>query len=179
MNLSTVMTVVVTLALALLVGVSLWAFAPNPFQSGGASSGRIVVVDITRIVNAQRMLISSDLNSETPGEGAMLANRAGQLTEQTILEVAGEGAVVLIKQAVVGAETMGMDITDEVLERLALPADARGIGESAVDQYHMRGTEYSGSRLYRELEEKDKARARAAMEYMERDRAEQAGSILP
>lgn len=160
--------VLINLGMNALTGVS---------RSGGGQE--IVVVDITRIVNAQRMLISEDIASSSPGEGAMLANRAGQVAEQTIREVAGRNAIVLIKQAVIGSDLGAMDITDAVLKRLSLPVDAPSIGEAAINQYHMRGTGYAGSPMYQHLEEQHQRREAAARQALERERANEAGSILP
>jgi len=82
---------------------------------------RLVAFDIIKYANAQRAVASRFLGGKSTEEIAPILLEVSKKTRETISEVAGPGALVVIRQAVVQGETR--DITDEVLRRLGLPTD--------------------------------------------------------
>lgn len=80
----------------------------------------VVSFDIIKFTNAQRAVASTFLkpNADVTVPNELLLNLP-QRTREAIQEVAGPGALVVVKQAVVQGQTQ--DITDEVLKKLGLP----------------------------------------------------------
>lgn len=131
-----------------------------PFEApvaGQAGAQAFVVIDVVKLINAQRALASRLLAGEAVSESVTTLTRAGEQTNAAIagaaLEAVGPGRVpvVLVKQAVVQAPGVALpDITDAVLARLGLPTDAPsvtlGLGLDA--------TEFAQSDTYRQLETK-------------------------
>lgn len=78
--------------------------------------------DVLKYTNAQRAVASAFLkpNSDVSRTNELLY-KLPERTRQAILEVAGTGTLVVVKQAVVQGQTA--DITDAVLARLGLPTN--------------------------------------------------------
>lgn len=83
---------------------------------GGAPN--VVVFDPVRFINAQRAA-ASILSTQPNADLALTMTQVAKKAEAVILEEA-DGAVILVKQAVVAPETL-RDITDDVLKRFGLP----------------------------------------------------------
>ncbi len=89
--------------------------------SSRSGAPEIVVVDVSKIVNAQRAAIGDD-----PIDGRLASLRASKTADLVIRQIAGPNAIVLVKQAVVAAgEGQIRDITMEVIRELSLPEDAK------------------------------------------------------
>lgn len=110
----------VLIGLVLISGLT--AFALIRFMPGGLATGHVVTFDVIKLSNAERAVASGML-----GKGAGSADDALLLAESS-KQVAGAitreagGALVLIKQAVVGDAGLP-DITDAVLTDLNLPTN--------------------------------------------------------
>lgn len=105
-------------AVATLVVVMLFLrFTPNL-----ALPPPVVSFDVLRYTNAQRAVASAFIGKNAD---VLQANEAlldlPQRARATIQEVAGEGTLVVLKQAVIQGQTR--DITDEVLTKLGLPVN--------------------------------------------------------
>lgn len=89
---------------------------------GAGQPPTVVSFDVVKFTNAQRAVASAFLR---PDQDFSAANQAlyqlPSRTRDAIAEVAGEGALVVVKQAVVQGQTR--DITDDVLRVLGLPTD--------------------------------------------------------
>lgn len=107
------LTVLVTLMAVML----LLRFTPNL-----ATPPAVVSFDVLRYTNAQRAVASAFIGKNAD---VLQANDAlldlPQRARATIQEVAGEGTLVVLKQAVIQGQTR--DITEEVLTKLGLPVN--------------------------------------------------------
>lgn len=126
-------------ALAVLVVFQQWdriaSHLPS-FSSSSASavSGHpIVVVDVARLLNAQRRMAVQIGQPNEPSDAVSTVARAGRQASAVIREVAGPNAIVIVRQAVVSWPGKIPDITDEVVDLLGLPADTATI-ESPLDR---------------------------------------------
>ncbi|WP_273455829.1 hypothetical protein [Nevskia ramosa] len=109
--------------LALLIAVVLIAGCVLIIKriSAGSGAPEIVVVDVSKIVNAQRAAIGDD-----PVDGRLASLRASKTADQVIRQIAGPNTIVLVKQAIVAAdEGLIRDITMDVIRELSLPVDAK------------------------------------------------------
>lgn len=87
----------------------------------GAGVG-VVSFDVIKYTNAQRAVASTFLKRDADiGHANELLLDLPKRTRDAISEVAGDGTLVVVKQAVVQGQTM--DITDQVLKKLGLPTD--------------------------------------------------------
>lgn len=101
----------------LLAGPHVRPYLANPL------SAEVVVFDVVRLANAQRMVASAFIKPETASPDAATSLMAMQKqTREVIRRIAGPGTVVLVKQAVVSDHLP--DITDAVLKELGLPLNA-------------------------------------------------------
>ena len=74
----------------------------------------VVVFDVVKLTNAQRAVASRFLKqSEDQGAAGEILLNVSERTREVIQDVAGEGTLVMLKQAVVQGHER--DITDEVL----------------------------------------------------------------
>lgn len=101
-------------------------FAAFQFFGGAGpvlvGSPAIVVFDPVKLANAERAVASQFLNKNADvGQTGVLLAKVRAETESAIREVAGGGALILVKQAVVLNQYP--DITDKVLTKLGLPTD--------------------------------------------------------
>jgi len=82
----------------------------------------VVSFDVIKYTNAQRAVASAFLskNADVSGTNELLLN-VPERTRDAIREVAGDGTLVMLKQAVVQGQTR--DITDDVLKKLGLPVN--------------------------------------------------------
>lgn len=87
-------------------------------KSVAPDDAKIVTVDVTRILNAQRRYVGTNLSEGLDRINSL--SLPGRTASDAIQHVAGEGAVVLVKQAVVISPPGVPDITDRVLEYLQL-----------------------------------------------------------
>lgn len=121
----------------------------------GVSSGipsRLVTFDATKFVNAQRLAASAFIgNSQEAVDRAVLLTEVSKKTEEVLLRVAGEGAVILVRQGVVGSSLP--DITDDVLRELGLPADVPTVSYESVLS-DLATTRWSASPYYSEQEQR-------------------------
>lgn len=101
-------------------------FTPGQAASQMHASGGhpIVLVDITKLLNAQRAMASRFMGNPQDTDAISTLASAGKQADAVIRQIAGPNAIVLVKQAVVSwpGKTMP-DITDAVLEKLGLPVD--------------------------------------------------------
>lgn len=111
------------LAGAVLVSVAL-VLAVMRFAPSFAAPVSVAVVsfDIVKYTNAQRAVASTFIKRDVDvsATNELLLNLP-ERTRSAINAVAGPGALVVVKQAVVQGQTT--DITDEVLTRLGLPTN--------------------------------------------------------
>lgn len=109
------MTAIAT-AMAVLLAIK---FLPTFKLSAEAS---VVSFDVVKYTNAQRAVASTFLkrDGDVAGANELLLNLP-ERARKTISEVAGDGTLVVVKQAVIEGTTR--DITDEVLTRLGLPTE--------------------------------------------------------
>lgn len=84
----------------------------------GDRGQRLVTVDVVRILNAERKALPKLSDG---GDPSLKLLQIGRQIGPTVERVA-DGAVVLVKQSVVGSDLP--DITDAVLDRLGLPRNA-------------------------------------------------------
>ncbi len=87
---------------------------------GGVDAQRVVTFDISRLTNAQRAIAAGLIQGDDPDVVVTLA-RIGKEVEGAIVDIAGPGALVVVKQAIISGQAE--DITDAVLARLGLPTD--------------------------------------------------------
>lgn len=108
-----------TALVAVVVMLLLLKFLPGSPVGGGPS---VVTFDVIRYTNAQRAVASTFLKQDADHASAneLLANLS-ERTRSTIQSIAGQGTLVVLKQAVVQGQTR--DITEEVLTELGLPTD--------------------------------------------------------
>ncbi len=118
----TAKTLALLLALCVLLSVGIsttllrWIVPPAP-------TGQFVIFDVVKFMNAQRRVASAFLvesKAEQQAE-ASLVLRAVPARVRSEIDLAAAGAVVLVKQGVVGGNYL--DITDSVLKALGLPTD--------------------------------------------------------
>lgn len=115
---------ILTLVLSCLCVFGLGRF----FGASALGKPNMVVFDIIKYTNAQRML-ASKLVSQAGGGGdaAMLLRDVNQRTLSELQRVAksvgGTGVVIMVKQSVLSAPG-AFDITDQVLSELGLPTNA-------------------------------------------------------
>lgn len=94
------------------------------FSPLGAAHGAptVVTFDVVKYTNSQRAVASAFIK---PGSDIARANElllnVPERTRVAIEEIAGEGTLVMVKQAVVQGQFA--DITDDVLKKLGLPTD--------------------------------------------------------
>lgn len=101
-------------------GVAVLAIHAGAGALSGRARPRIVTLDAVKLVNAERAAVSGMLGKGTPHEDiALRMLRIGHEVRKTIRREAGQGTIVLVKQAVVAGDLP--DITDRVLELLGLP----------------------------------------------------------
>ena len=86
-----------------------------------ANSG-FVTVNLTRIINAQRMLVIRSSSHDNAGWIAQAGDASKRL--KVVIDKVAAGRPVLISQAVVSGT---VDITPEVLQRLGLPVNVPDI----------------------------------------------------
>lgn len=125
-----------TMALAVVLSIAA-VVAMSRFVPSLALQPRVVTFDVFRYLNAQRAVASTFLRpgGDQFSASQLLADMPTK-TKQAIAAVAGPGALVVIKQAVVQGETE--DITTAVLRKLGLPTNVPsvlpGIGLSSGAQ---------------------------------------------
>lgn len=107
----------VAVVASVILTISLLRLAP---AVAPAVSVSVVSFDIVKFTNAQRAVASTFLkpNADVSVPNELLLNLP-ERTRAAIREVAGPGALVVVKQAVVQGQTV--DITDQVLSKLGLP----------------------------------------------------------
>jgi len=88
--------------------------------SAGLMGARVVTFDIVKYTNAQRAVAAQFIGRDDSDSANLLLD-VSKRTRQEIEKVAGKGAIVLVKQAIVQGDTD--DITDVVLKDLGLPTD--------------------------------------------------------
>lgn len=126
-------------------------FVDDPPEAPTAVGARFVLIDVARIMNAQRRAAGALIEQgASAGELGTLAS-VGRLVEQTIREVAGPDAVVLVKQGVVVPNDLTPDITDVVLRALNLPTEVPTL-DPLSPRYNYGGTNFSESPLPRALD---------------------------
>lgn len=144
------MFIVLLLALAALVAFRFDGFAVGGSDSGRAAGSRIVLIDVAKLMNAQRSLASQLIGGDNPAVASTIA-QVGNRTLDVIRRVAGTNAIVLVKQAVVTTTGAALpDITAEVLKRLGLPTDVPTVhvpGAAAI----RKSTQFGQSQAYTEL----------------------------
>lgn len=110
---------VATVAVAVLCAVLVVRHFPG---AGAGQPPAVVSFDIIKFMNSQRAVASAFLGPNQDFSAASEAlHRLPERTRAAIAEAAGEGVLVIVKQAVVQGQTR--DITDDVLRRLGLPTD--------------------------------------------------------
>lgn len=109
------------------VAITLLVVRYVPMGVGGAASAgpglsTIYVFDVVKFTNAQRKVASSLLRKE-PGaeEAGLILLNVSKMTRQTIEEITGPDATILIKQSVIQGRYV--DITEQVMTKLGLPLD--------------------------------------------------------
>lgn len=107
------------LLLALVVAAVGWVTWRQWRAPSGSGAGKLVTVDLVRILNAERKALPKLSDG---GDPSLELLRIGRQIRPTIRKVAGPDTVVLVKQSVVGGHLP--DITDRVLKYLGLPAKA-------------------------------------------------------
>lgn len=90
----------------------------------------IVVLDMAKLMNAQRALASKLTGNQSNPEAATTLAQASQRSERVIRAIAGPEAIVLVKQAVVAWPGEMPDITDAVITELGLPTDVPTVSYS-------------------------------------------------
>lgn len=92
------------------------------FAPGISAPPAVVSFDVIRYANAQRAVASAFLGKDK-GQGVLEANETlhdlPKRAREAIRSIAGDGTLVVIKQAVVQGQTL--DITEDVLKELGLP----------------------------------------------------------
>lgn len=107
---------------ALVLGVLKATGNLNP-PAAALQGSQVVVFDIVKYTNAQRAVASKMLGGDsavTLESGALIMSVSAKV-KSVITEIAGEGRVVLVRQAVIHGDAP--DITDAVLVELGLPLD--------------------------------------------------------
>lgn len=106
-----------------LTGVLTLGAAVVLMKFGGAShmtAPAVVSFDVIKYTNSQKAVASAFLKrSADAGESSSLLQNLPQRTRESIQKIAGEGTLVIIKQAVVQGQMD--DITDAVLTDLGMP----------------------------------------------------------
>ncbi len=152
-----------------------WTFAPQILSALPGSGGHnMVTVDVVRIVNAQRKMMSSTL-IQSNEESVRTVAYAGRNATQVIQDVAGPNTIVLVKQSVVTSTADIQDITDAVLKRLGLDTDMSSI-EAVPSEHYFKGNEYSTSKLPDLFEDDLEKRLQRYNRILKDD---QGGAILP
>lgn len=112
---------ILTALVAFLASVLFFKFA-LPLIAPGAGAPTVVTFDVVRYANAQRAVASAFLRKEADQVAASeMLTGLPERTRKAIAEVAGGGALVVMKQAVVQGETR--DITEDVLKKLGMPVN--------------------------------------------------------
>lgn len=157
----------IALALAAVGGLTVLASRLMPSGAGQA----IVVVDVSRIVQAERAILDRD-----PEGHRLTIMRAGKVAEDVIQQIAGPKTIVLVRQAVVGVEKSGLrDITDDVLTELGLPTDV--VATMKVEPLTSHGYTAQGRQILEAEREKTHATDAEGVERQrERDKKE---TLLP
>lgn len=108
-----------TVLVAVVVTSAVQRYVP---QLAPRVSVAVVSFDVIKYTNAQRAVASSFLRpgADVSAPNELLLNLP-ERTREAIRAVAGPGALVVVKQAVVQGQTV--DVTDEVLKRLGLPVN--------------------------------------------------------
>lgn len=109
------------------IAITLLVVRYVPIGLGGAPTAgpglsTIYVFDVVKFTNAQRKVASSLLRKE-PGaeEAGLILLNVSKMTRQTIEEITGPDATILIKQSVIQGRYV--DITEQVMAKLGLPLD--------------------------------------------------------
>jgi hypothetical protein len=110
---------ILTVLVSFLAFVLFLRFSPLSSPQGPLN---VVTFDIVRYTNAQRAVAAVFLNKGADqGMAAETLTGLSDRTHTAIMDVAGPGTVVLLKQAVVQGQMR--DITSAVLKKLRLPTD--------------------------------------------------------
>lgn len=137
--------VLMTVVLSTLLLISVFKFVPG---FAPTAQTPMVTIDVIKVMNAQRR-IAEGIAQNNLDNTVLIAN-LGKYTQRAIREVAGDGTIVLVKQAVVDSNIP--DITDDVLQMLDLETDVPGLD---IDTMMEKGpvTSFSKSPEYQSGEE--------------------------
>lgn len=131
-------------ALFIALIVATWIYGPQIKSALSAQTGvRFVTVDVVKIVNAQRALISQNISGDNE-QVVRTTVFAGRNAENVMRQVAGPNAVILVKQGVVTSTINVEDITDRVIEELGLDPNVK-TSNILNPAYQLKGTDYANS----------------------------------
>jgi len=120
-NTKTILKTVIGTLAAVALSVGAWEFGPkikNSMLSEDAIQSNIVVLDPVKLANAQRAVASGLLGDEVDVSALKLRNMSEDI-DNVVREIAGDDAIILVKQAVMYGNLP--DITNDVLVALRLP----------------------------------------------------------
>ncbi|AOV18789.1 hypothetical protein BJI67_16245 (plasmid) [Acidihalobacter aeolianus] len=130
---------------------------------------KVVTVDMSRIINAERASVAQILSGGTP---AVQPNGFPSQLKDTLAKVAGPNTIILVRQAVAIPHVAGIpDITAAVLKQLGLPATLAHLPTPMQKVNEQLGsTGFSYSQYFKEQSKKEEQTAISIMKAAQRAR---------